>query len=615
MNELTIAELLISIGVDPTEAKRGAKAAKAAMGDVEKSAEEMAKSTDKGGTSLKRMAKNAEVAGKVAKGAAVAMAAVTTAVGALGRGALGTGAEFEKLRAQLKTATGSAQGAEKALSFVREFAKNTPFQVSEITDAFIKLTNLGLEPSERALTAYGDTSSAMGRDLNQMIEAVADATTGEFERLKEFGIKASSQGDQVAFTFKGITTTVGKNAEEIEDYLIRLGEQNFSGAMSEQMGTLNGLISNLKDAWDSFMLEVANSGPMEEFKGLVADLRDVTGERSGLARTLGKALVSAIKAVRRALKGGLIQAVEVLAEALVFAVENFDKMVALFAAAKTVQGFGAIAQGFSAMGVAATGALGPIGAVAAAIIALIPVITRASKELDSFLAKRQGLDGGTAKGRGQQRVIGEMNLSEETARSLRVANRVLELKRKTMLEAEESGNSAAIRVARQSLNEAERNASALLERASAEDAQRRDAELQADIARGEDPNAPLPDIGPQLPDGGLEPLKKPKKRKGGGRKAKAKKSITSPTTVSDFFRAAAAGELGPIAARTPSVADIEPTVAVDITNNHFKFDIKQDIKGEGGAMETGAAVAKAIKDEFNARLAAAGQQLASNVVR
>jgi hypothetical protein len=38
----------------------------------------------------------------------------------------------------------------------------------------------------------------MGKDMMQMIEAVADASTGEFERLKEFGIKASKQGDQVA---------------------------------------------------------------------------------------------------------------------------------------------------------------------------------------------------------------------------------------------------------------------------------------------------------------------------------------------------------------------------------------------------------------------------------
>ena len=48
--------------------------------------------------------------------------------------------------------------------------------------------------------AYGDTASAMGKSLDDMVEAVADAATGEFERLKEFGIRASKNGDRVSFT-------------------------------------------------------------------------------------------------------------------------------------------------------------------------------------------------------------------------------------------------------------------------------------------------------------------------------------------------------------------------------------------------------------------------------
>ena len=55
---------------------------------------------------------------------------------------------------------------------------------------FTKLVALGLNPSQRAMESYGNTAAAMGKDLSQMIEAVADAATGEFERLKEFGIKS-----------------------------------------------------------------------------------------------------------------------------------------------------------------------------------------------------------------------------------------------------------------------------------------------------------------------------------------------------------------------------------------------------------------------------------------
>jgi len=110
-----------------------------------------------------------------------------------------------------------------------------------------KLKNMGLDPSEQALTAYGNTASAMGKSLNDMVEAVADAATGEFERLKEFGIKASSQGDKVSFLFQGVKTTVGKNAKEIEQYLKYVGNVKFAGGIEAQSKSVKGMLSTLKD--------------------------------------------------------------------------------------------------------------------------------------------------------------------------------------------------------------------------------------------------------------------------------------------------------------------------------------------------------------------------------
>jgi len=80
-----------------------------------------------------------------------------------------------------------------------------------------------------------------------MIEAVADASVGEFERLKEFGIKAKSQGDQVSFTFQGVTTTVEKNAAQISEYLQGIGNVNFAGSIQRQADTFKGRLSTLRD--------------------------------------------------------------------------------------------------------------------------------------------------------------------------------------------------------------------------------------------------------------------------------------------------------------------------------------------------------------------------------
>lgn len=168
--------------------------------------------------------------------------------------------KFEKLEASLRTVTGSADKASVAFGFIENFAATTPFQLEEVVDAFIKLKALGLTPSEEALTSYGNTATAMGKSLNQMIEAVADAATGEFERLKEFGIKSRAQGDQVTFTFQGVSTTVGKNAKEIEGYLRSIGDVQFAGAMKEQAGTLNVALSNMGDAFSKLVKAIGDAG-------------------------------------------------------------------------------------------------------------------------------------------------------------------------------------------------------------------------------------------------------------------------------------------------------------------------------------------------------------------
>lgn len=187
------------------------------------------------------------------------LTAAVSAVGALNK-LVDVQREFDVLNAGLITATGSSEKAAIAFAALQDFAQKTPYDLAQAVDGFTKLVNLGLTPSEKALTSYGNTASAMGKDLNQMIEAVADAATGEFERLKEFGIKASKQGDEVSFVFQGVKTTVKNNAAEIEGYLTSLGENQFAGAMELRMKTLDGAIANLGDTWDTLFREVSASG-------------------------------------------------------------------------------------------------------------------------------------------------------------------------------------------------------------------------------------------------------------------------------------------------------------------------------------------------------------------
>lgn len=183
---------------------------------------------------------------------------------------LNTAKEFESLEAQLKTATGSAEGASVAFAAITDFATQTPYDLKQTTEAFISLVNLGLNPSERALRAYGNTSSAMGRDLSEMINAVSKATVGEFMPLRSFGIKAQQDADGIKFTFRGVSEVVKNTTKDIENYFIKLGETNFAGSMDERMATLEGRLSNLGDAWDQMFYRISKAGAGDLMKEGIA---------------------------------------------------------------------------------------------------------------------------------------------------------------------------------------------------------------------------------------------------------------------------------------------------------------------------------------------------------
>ncbi len=201
---------------------------------------------------------------------------------------------FEQLSGSLKTVTGSAKGAQEAFALIEKFAIDTPYQLNEIVEAFIRLKALGLDPTEEALTSYGNTASAFGKNIKDFVDAVAAATVGEFERLKAFGIKASVLNDEVRFTFAGTTTTVKKNAAEIEKYLRTLGDVNFAGAMSEQMKTMNGVLSNIEDGFEKIYRDIGTNGLNEALKATFTQFNELVGSGGNAAKTIGQTLAFAV---------------------------------------------------------------------------------------------------------------------------------------------------------------------------------------------------------------------------------------------------------------------------------------------------------------------------------
>lgn len=170
-------------------------------------------------------------------------------------------AEFQKLEAVLTNTLGSKSLARKALSDIQEFAAKTPFGVQELTESYVKLANQGFKPTVNQLRQLGDLASSTGKSFDQLSEAIIDAQTGEFERLKEFGIRASKEGDKVTFTFKGVKKQVDFTSSSIRDYITSLGDlEGVSGSMAAISKTLGGQVSNLGDSFDKLFKTIGDQG-------------------------------------------------------------------------------------------------------------------------------------------------------------------------------------------------------------------------------------------------------------------------------------------------------------------------------------------------------------------
>lgn len=156
--------------------------------------------------------------------------------------------EYEKFQAVLSNSFQSAEVGQAALNMLAKFAEKTPFQLNEVTGAFVKLVNRGFNPTYEQLTNLGDLASSQGKSFDQLTEAILDAETSEFERLKEFGIKASKAGDQITLSFKGTTKTVQNNAGAIREAIMEYGKMTgVADSMDVISKTLGGKISNLGD--------------------------------------------------------------------------------------------------------------------------------------------------------------------------------------------------------------------------------------------------------------------------------------------------------------------------------------------------------------------------------
>ena len=168
-----------------------------------------------------------------------------------------TGMQFENLKTTLSNALGGAAEGAAAMQMIRETANEVKLSIDEVGNGFNKLINRGLKPTKEEFIQLTDVAKSQGKEVDQYVEAVLDAMTGENERLKEFGVKAKDAGDKVIFTFKGVSTEVKKNEQDIYNYLVALGKvPGVVGMSAKAADTFSGKLAAIQSKIDGIKIAI-----------------------------------------------------------------------------------------------------------------------------------------------------------------------------------------------------------------------------------------------------------------------------------------------------------------------------------------------------------------------
>ena len=205
-------------------------------------------------------------------------------------------ANMETYKNTLSVVLKSEAKAIEALAWANKFAADTPFEIPQIIEATTRMSSYGLD-AKKTMGIVGDMASVMGKDLMQAVEAVADAQTGEVERLKEFGITKTMIEEEA----KRMKVTVTNNQGQITDQkafnavLFKIMEDRFKGGMELQSKTFWGMLSNAKDFVGNIGRTLGKpifEGMKKQLKGLLAwmDGLSESGKLEKWAKGLGRLL-------------------------------------------------------------------------------------------------------------------------------------------------------------------------------------------------------------------------------------------------------------------------------------------------------------------------------------
>lgn len=196
---------------------------------------------------------------------------------------VGENSKFEKFESILSTIEGSAETARKSIEWIDKFSNETPYDLDEVTEAYVQLRAYGIDPTNGSLRSVGDAAAGMGKNIMDVVGALSSAMVGESESLKSFGITAKKVGDTIAYSWNEngkmmVAKANANNRAQIEAVVTGIWNRRYGGAMEKLSSSWDGQLAMIKGYVLNFARWIGERGLFEKLKGNLQFVIDKFGE-------------------------------------------------------------------------------------------------------------------------------------------------------------------------------------------------------------------------------------------------------------------------------------------------------------------------------------------------
>lgn len=253
-----------------------------------------------------------------------------------------TGDQAERLSVQLKAVMGSIEGGKQASAWIQDFAKNTPLQLDEVTQVFVRLKAFGIDPMNGSMQGIVDQAYKLGGGFEE-VQGISLALGQAWAKQKLQGEEILQLIERGVPVWQLLEQVTGKNTAELQKLSEagKLGRDTIQGLMNEiaaqsggaaanNMGLLSGLISNAQDNLAKFYRMVTENGSLTWLKNQFAQLNaefDLMA-KDGRLQAWAKRLSDGIVSLGETLKSFIQTAVQWRAELVIMAQAWFGLKVA-----------------------------------------------------------------------------------------------------------------------------------------------------------------------------------------------------------------------------------------------------------------------------------------------